>query len=102
MAEPGEKYETALMEAAETKSEALRLERLAKRVFSACYLAEAGTIAEREHRARINPKFIAVEDEWLTAEQAANTAGAKAEAMKVKFDYWRTLEATERAKMQLR
>jgi len=102
MAEPGEKYETALMEAAETKSEALRLERLAKRFYAACYLAAAGTIAEREAKARTNPEFEKAEKEWIEAEHRANIAGAKAEAMKLRFEVWRTNEATERAKMNLR
>ena len=100
--EPGIKYEAALLEAAETKSEALRLDRLSKRFYAACYLSASGTIAEREAKARTNPEFQKVEEQWLVAEQQANLAGAKAEAMKLRFEVWRTTEATERAKMNLR
>ncbi len=97
----GTKYEAALMEAAETKSEAIRLERLAKRFYAACYLSASGTIAEREAKARTNPEFEKAEEAWITAEHQANIAAAKAEALKVQFEVWRTKEATRRAEMSL-
>lgn len=100
--ELGQRYERAMIDAAETKSAALTAERLAKRVFSACYLAEEGTVAQREHSARTNPKFIAAEDDWLTKEHDANLAEARADAMKVRFESWRTENANRRAEMNLR
>lgn len=95
-------YETALLEAAETKSVALRLEKLAKRFYAACYLSAGGTVEERKAKATTNPEFKKAEEEWLAAEHAANVAEAKAEAFRLRFESWRTLEATKRAEMNLR
>lgn len=100
--ELGDKYATALLDAADKKSEALKLERLAKRFYAACYLSAVGTVPEREAKARTNPEFERAEQEWITAEHEANIAEAKVEAMKVKWESWRTLESTKRAEMSLR
>ena len=100
--ELGDKYASALLTAAEAKSEALRLERLAKRFYSACYLTATGTIAEREAKARTNEEYQRAEDEWVAAEHAANVAQAKADAIHVAYESWRTQEATKRAEMSLR
>ena len=72
--ELGERYRLALTKAATLNSDAVVAERLQKRVYSTCYLAAEGTVANREHEARINPKFTAVEDDWLLKQRAADLA----------------------------
>lgn len=100
--ELGQKFEQAIIKAAELTSDALRLEKLAKRVYAACYLSSEGTVAEREARARTSMKFIEAEDAWLTAQHDANIGEAQADALKVRYESWRTTEATKRAEMQIR
>lgn len=100
--ELGDRIEQALLSAAEAKSLALTAEKLAKRVFSACYLAETGPVQEREHKARTALKYVAAEDDWLAKEGAANLRQAEADALHVRFETYRTKEATRRAEMNLR
>ena len=100
--ELGSKYENALLDAAMKKSEALRLERMTKRIYSAIYLEATGTIDERKAKALVNEKYKEAEDEWLDAEREANIAQAKADACEVAFETWRTQESTKRAEMTLR
>ena len=100
--ELGQKYEAALLKAAEAKSQALKAEKLSKRVYSACFLESSGSVAQREHEARTHAKFIAVEDDWITKEHAANLAQAEADALHIHFETYRTQEASRRAEMNLR
>jgi len=97
-----ERYRLAVMDAATKKSEAVRAEKLAKRVFSACYLSAEGPVAEREHKARTNEEYKRFEDDWIAAEHEANIAEAKVDAMRLAADIWRTSESSRRAEMSLR
>ena len=100
--ELGGRLAEALQKAANLSSEALRLERLAKRVYAACYIAAEGTVAEREARARTALKFTEAEDAYISAQHAANVAEAEAEGLRVRFETFRSLNATRRAEMQIR
>lgn len=99
----GERTHRALVHAARLKSEADKLEKLAKRVLAQIVIhAEGKSHAEREAHARIDPKYIAAEDAAITAATEANVARANADGMQIKFEAWRTEQSTRRAEMQLR
>jgi len=92
----------ALIEAAGTQSAALSLEKHAKAVRAEVFLQfSQGTIAEREAEARCHTRYQQIEREWIEAESAANLARAKADGLKIRWETWRTLQATRRAEMTL-
>lgn len=92
----------ALLRAAEAQSEADRLERLAKRVFAQLVIAGDGAVSKREYDARANVRYIAVEDEMIAAQTAANLARAEADGLELRFKEWQSRNSTARAEMQLR
>jgi len=98
----GEQCHAALIAAAEAKSEALKLERLAKRVFSQLVVSMTGPISQREHAARADIKYISAEDAYITAQTAENIARAHADSAQIRYEIWRTNAATSRAEMNLR
>lgn len=106
MTEPtilGQKYHDALIRAANAKNEALAAERLKKRVYAQCFLqVEGKNAAEREAKSITHAEYQRFEEQWIEAETRANLAKAEAEALAVKFEAWRTDQATRRAEMQIR
>lgn len=99
----GERCADALEEYARAKSDAERLSKLAKRVLAQCFIhAEGKNAAERDAQARVNPKYIAIEDDLIRAETDANMARAKADGLQLQFEEYRTRESTRRAEMQLK
>ena len=94
--EYSEHYRIRAVAYAEADGEALRLERLSKRVFSQIVTSGEGSIVAREHAARINPKYTSVEDAWVTASTRANVAKADMEAVKIAFEEFRSRSATAR------
>ena len=95
---PAEDYGEKLEAAADARSEAMKAERYAKRVFAECILrAEGKSAAEREANARLHPAYIKAEDQWLDLETAANITKAKADASAIAFEEWRTLRADARS-----
>jgi hypothetical protein len=92
----------AMVAAGKAKSDAGRLERIAKRVFSQLVITGSGSVALREHEARCHERYIAAEDAYIEAQTMANVLGAEAEGLQLQFEYFRTVSATARAEMQLR
>jgi hypothetical protein len=97
----GERVHRALVEAANIKIIALAKRKLAERVYDRILLDQEGSIAVKEAKARIHEKFIAVEDAALKAESEAIVAKAHADGLAIRFEQWRTEQATTRAEMQL-
>ena len=97
-----EQYSDALEAAALAKNEAMRLGKIAERAFAEVFLREDGSVDVRKQRAIINETYKAADDARIAAESAHNLAKAKADAVAVKFEEWRTREATMRAEMNLR
>lgn len=98
-----ERVHEALIEAAAAKNEAFRLERKYKRTLKAhIVISDGKSFGERETKASVNPTVQEAEDAWIAAELIANTAKAEADGLQVRFEEYRTREATARAEMNLR
>lgn len=99
----GERCHEAIVEAAKRKTEALRLRKLAERTYDRVFLSSEGkNIAEREAKARVHVSYLSADDAALEAESEAIVAKAEADGMQVRFEEWRSRQATDRAEMQLR
>lgn len=92
----------AMKAAAEAKSDAERLERMAKRVYSQLIISGQGSVAYREHAARCDQKYIDAENVYVAAQTRANVLGAEADGLRLQFEYFRTVSADRRAEMQMR
>jgi hypothetical protein len=99
----GERVHDALVEAAKAKNDAFRLERKYKRTLKAHIIITDGkSFGERETKAAVDPAVQEAEKEWIAAQLMANTAQAEAEGLQVRFEEWRSLNATHRAEISLR
>lgn len=58
--------------------------------------------AEAEQRALASPEFQAARKDWADKNITWRTLEGRARAKELRFEAWRTANATERAKMQLR
>ena len=97
--------ETALEGAAEARATAEEQAERMKQVFSALVVHHRGEgkgIAEAEHNARASEEYRAASDKWVIANYSYRRTDAKAESMRLRFEAWRSANATERAKMNLR
>lgn len=95
---PAERYGDALEVSADAKSAAFKADKLSRRVFAQCLItAEGKSAGERDANARLNPKYIAMEDELIKAETDANLARAKADAAQARFEEWRSMRADARS-----
>lgn len=99
----GELAHDALVHAARMKCEALRFRKQADRVFDRLVLESTGSsVSSREAEARSHPAYVGMDDQALEAESAAIVAKAKADGVQIRFEEWRTNQATTRAEMTLR
>lgn len=97
-----EQIADALKDAAEHKTAAFTAERLYKRKRAEVYLRSEGkTIAEREALATTHPVVTEEEDRWIEAQSKWNRSQARVDGLQVRFEEWRTREATNRAEMNL-
>lgn len=99
----GMRVHDALVQSAQARNEAFRLERKYKRTLKAhIVIAEGKSFDAREVMASQRPAVLEAEDAWIAAELMANTAKAWADGLHIQFEEWRTRQATNRAEMQLR
>jgi hypothetical protein len=99
----GMRVHNALVEAAQAKNEAFKLERKYKRTLKAHILiAEGKSHPERETRASLRDTVKGAEDAWIAAQMLANTAEAEANGLEIQFKEWQSRNATNRAEMNLR
>ena len=96
------RFEGLAKQWAELDGEARRLEKMEKVVFSEVVNQLEGSIALREHAARANPQYRDIMDRMIKARTAANIAKAEVDAAEMRFEAWRTAQATKRAEMSLR
>jgi hypothetical protein len=66
------------------------------------YKGQGKGAGESEQMAEADPVYEAACTDWELAAYDAETLKAQAEAKRMKFDAWRTANATERARMNLR
>jgi hypothetical protein len=88
---------------AKVAAEAADLRR--KRVRAALFVKYKGSgkgSGESEQMAEADPVYEAACVDWELAAYDAETLKAQAEAKRMRFDAWRTANATERARMNLR
>lgn len=97
--------ETALESSADAKATAEEQQERMKQVYSTLvvhYRGDGKGVAEAEHFAKASEEYRAAADKWIVANYEFRRTDAKAEAMRLRFEAWRTANATERAKMNLR
>ena len=66
------------------------------------YKGEGNAIGASEQMAEADPVYELECVDWENAALEAETLKAQAEAKRMRFESWRTVNATERAKMNLR
>lgn len=88
---------------AKVKAEAMDLRRKRTRaVLFVKYKGEGNAAGASEQMAEADPVYELACADWENAALEAETLRAQAEAKRMRFDAWRTANATERAKMNLR
>lgn len=98
-----EDYRIAAEQWARLDGEARRKDALRKRIFSQLIIgADAKSVSMAENIARIDLRYENAEADAINAETAANIAKADCDAIKIRFDVWRTMNATARAEMGMR
>lgn len=88
---------------AKVRAEAMDLRR--KRVRATLfvkYKADGNAAGASEQMAEADPVYELACADWENAALEAETLRAQSEAKRMRFDAWRTANATERAKMNLR
>ena len=88
---------------AKVKAEAMDLRR--KRVRATLfvkYKADGNPAGASEQMAEADPVYELACADWEVAALEAETLRARSEAKRMRFDAWRTANATQRAQMQLR
>lgn len=99
------KIEHLLESAADARAEAEAADERRKQTLSVMVVhhkAQGCGVAEAEHQARASDAYKTASDAWIAANYAHRKADAKAEAARLRFESWRTKQATKRAEMQLR
>jgi hypothetical protein len=97
--------EELLVAAADARSEAESLDEKRKQVRATMFVhfrSNGAAVGEAEFSAVASPAYKAAADEWDAANRAWRKADAKAEVRRLRFEAWRTSQATERAKIGLR
>jgi hypothetical protein len=88
---------------AKVKAEAMDLRRKRTRaVLFVKYKGDGNAAGASEQMAEADPVYELACADWESAAMEAETLRAQAEAKRMRFEAWRTANATERAKMNLR
>lgn len=95
-------YGQALEVLAETESRALAIEKRREIMFSEIMNRTEGPVGRAEHVAKASDEYRQVTEEYIHAVTARNIAKAKAKAMEVRWETWRTRNANRRAEMNVR
>lgn len=91
------------VELAELDGEARRLEKLEKIIFSELVnQSNQSSVAKAEHWARDHDRYRAHVTGMVEARTKANVKKAEWDATQMRFEAWRTAQATRRAEMNLR
>lgn len=99
--EYAEQFRLKAEEWARLNGEAEKLEHMRKIVLSELVNQRTGAIGAREHEAQADPVYGVHIQKMTAARTTANIAKAQMEAMRMRFEAWRTVNATRRAEMKL-
>jgi len=97
--------ETLFIDAGKAKARATALDEKRKRVRSSLFVHYRNlgkSAADSEHFAAADPRYQSALDDSESASMHAEVQKAKAEATRMQFEAWRTVEASTRAAMVLR
>ena len=97
--------ETLLEQAAIARAEAENADERRKQIEALMFIKhkDAGcSAAEAEKRAKADPEYRQAADDWMSANITWRRLDGKARGKELRFEAWRTMNATERAKMNLR
>ena len=78
------------------KTHALKMERKAKSVFRAMFLAHSGTVAEREAKADASQEYQDASEAEFAAKLTLEHIKAKRDTEALVIDVWRSLNADQR------
>jgi len=96
-------FEAVAVQWAKEDGEARRLEKMEKIVFSELVNQSNETsVAKAEHWARDHRRYRELVEQMIGARTIANVTKAKLDAKEMRFEAWRTSQATRRAEMNLR
>ena len=97
--------ERLFVDAGRAKVAAERMDLRRKSVRAAMFIkhkAVSKSVAEAQELAECDPTYELAKTDWEEAALEAETLKARAEAKRMKFEAWRTANATERARMNIR
>jgi hypothetical protein len=100
-----DRLEEALEGAAGARAHVEALDERRKQILAAMVVKHRGAgkgIGEAEHFARADETYKLAAAAWETANYDYRKTDAQAEGKRLRFEAWRTMNATERAKMNLR
>ncbi len=100
-----EALESALENAANARAKVEALDERRKQILAAMVVKHRGDgkgIGEAEHFARADETYKLAAADWEVANYDYRRTDARAEGKRLRFEAWRTMNATERAKMNLR
>ena len=97
--------EDLLVRAGQANVRAEQMDYRRKSVRAAMFIKHKATVksaAEATERAECDPVYELAKEDWFAASMEAVTLKAQAEAKRMRFEAWRTANATHRAQMNLR
>ena len=97
--------ETLFVQAGQAKVRAEEMDFRRKRVRATLfvkYKADGNAAGASEQMAEADPVYELAVNDWAAAAMEAETLRAQSEAKRMKFEAWRTANATKRAQMNLR
>jgi len=100
-----EETERLLVQAGQAKVKAEAMDFRRKRVRATLfvkYKGDGNAVGASEQMAEADPVYELACNDWEAAAMESETLRAQAEAKRMKFEAWRSANATERAKMNLR
>lgn len=100
-----DRAEDILTRAGQSKVRAAQMNYRRKSIRAAMFIkhkANVKSAAEATELAECDPVYELAKEDWFAAEMEAETLNAQAKAAMMRFDAWRTANATNRAQMNLR
>jgi hypothetical protein len=97
--------ESLFEQASIARAEAENAEAYAKQVKALQFVKfkdDGCSAAEAEKRAEASPEYRTASNDWMAKNITWRTLEGKSRGKELRFEAWRTMNATERAKMQLR